>query len=121
MSCFEIAHHEQCKHLCVQIERKDQKYTRSVRKHPIYVHLTNFCQDLQSEGVEKITTIWRGRPRSLEDSANKKLGDDNNPPIQRVCLRTDEYVNVLGNSRSIATLDKQPRQMLPRSLKEATQ
>ena len=101
-----------------QVERKGQRYTRSVQKHPIYVQLTNFYQDLQSEGVKDTTTIRRGRPQSMEDSANAKLGDDSNPPIDRVCLRTAENISVIGNSSSIATLDKPPRRMLTRSRKE---
>ena len=82
------------------------------------MQLTSFYQDLQSEGVKEITTVRRGRQRSMEDNANEELGDDSNPPIDRVCLRTAENISVIGNSSSIATLDKPPRRMLTRSRKE---
>ena len=36
LSCFEIAHREHCKYIVVEIERKDQKGTRSLRKHPMH-------------------------------------------------------------------------------------
>ena len=36
LSCFEIADHEHCKDVFIEIERKGQKCTRSLRKHPTH-------------------------------------------------------------------------------------
>ena len=59
-SCFEIAHHEYCKDVFVDIERKGKKYTRARRKHPIHEEIANLYSDLKQREDEPISVTLKG-------------------------------------------------------------
>ena len=98
LSCFEIAHHEYCKDVFVEIERKGKKYTRARRKHPIHEEIANLYSDLKQREDQPIRVVRRGRPRSEQDSANATLRDVDETPVDRIRVSTTESVSVLGNS-----------------------
>ena len=103
MSCFDIAHHEECRNLFVEVDRDGNKYTRSVRKHPIVTQLKNFYKNLYGIGEKEQVTARRGRPKSTEDSANARKKPNAPPPVDKVILNTDENISLLGSRCSPST------------------
>ena len=60
MTCFEIAHQEQCKTLFVEVNRKGHKYIRSITKHSVVTQLSKLYQDFTQDSPQQSR---RGRPR----------------------------------------------------------
>ena len=123
MSCFEIAHHEECRNLFVEVNRDGKKYTRSVRKHPIATQLTKFYENLYGIGEKEQVTARRGRPKSTEDSANARGNPTANPPVDKICLNPDENISLLGSrgSPSTTTVQRPRNRRIPtRSRVEVT-
>ena len=104
MSCFEIAHHEDCKNLFVQVERNGRMYTRSVRKHPIVTKMTKLYENLYGITEKEPVIARRGRPKSIEDSANARGNLTDNPPVERICVNTDENISILESRCSPSTV-----------------
>ena len=59
LSCFEVAHHPDCDNLFVDICRRGNTYTRSVRKHPI----TKMIAEIYESQLPRKSERPRGRPR----------------------------------------------------------
>ena len=100
LSCFEIAHHEHCEDVFVEIEWKGQKCTGSLRKNPKYEKITNLCSDLKQTEDVPMLVVRRGRPRSEQESANDSLSDVHETPLDRIDVNTAEIISVLSNSPS---------------------
>ena len=109
MSCFEIAHHEECRNLFVEVERDGRNYTRSVRKHPIVTQLKRFYENLYGIGEKTQVTARRGRPKAMEDSANARGNPTAPPPVDRVCVNPDENISVLESRCSPSTATRRPQ------------
>ena len=100
LSCFEIARHECCKDVFVDIEIKGQKHTRSLRKHPAHEQIANLCSDLNQIEDIPMPVARRGRRQSGQDSANYTLPDVCVTPLDRIHVSDTESISVLSNSPS---------------------
>ena len=101
MSCFEIAHHEQCRNLFVEVERKGQKYTRSIRKHNIIKLVANlYRKDIDNMETEVVPKKKRrGRPRLEVDSAHGNTMNVASPPISTIQPTSiNDNISLLGGS-----------------------
>ena len=95
MSCFEIAHHRDCKHLYYDCVRNGQAYTRSLAKHPLLDSIKNLYAD---DAPRRSVRTSRGRPRKeleriattciasdqLERIATTSIASDPPPPLYEV-------------------------------------
>ena len=99
----------------VEINRDGNKYTRSVRKHLIVTQLTKVYKDLYGIGEKEQVTARRGRPKSTEDSANARGNPNANPPVDKIYLKPDENISVLGSrcSPSTATVRRPRNRRIP--------
>ena len=93
----------------VDIERKDQKYTRSLRNHPMHEEIANLCSDLKQIEDVPMLVVRRGRPRSEQDSANAALPDVRETPLDRIDVNTAESISVLSNILSESVVFVPPR------------
>ena len=100
LSYFEISHHEYCKDVFVEIERKGQKHTRSLRKHPTHKETASLCNDLKQAEDVPMPVARRGRPRSKQDIENDTFPDVHETPLDRIYVNTSESISDLSNSPS---------------------
>ena len=100
LPCFEIAHHEYCKDVFVEIEIKGQKCTRSLRKHPTHEEISNLHSELKQKEDVPVSVTRRGRPQSEQDSANATSPDACEAPLDIIDVNAAESISVLSNSAS---------------------
>ncbi len=82
LSCFEIAHHRDCKDLYYDCVRGGQVYTRSLAKHPLLDSIKNLYAD---DAPRRSVRTSRGRPRKeLERIATTCIASDPPPPLYEV-------------------------------------
>ena len=124
MNCFEIAHHEECRNLFVEVDINGKKYTRSVRKHPIVTQLKKYYENLYCIGENEQVTTRRGRPKGTGDSANETENPTANPPVDKILVNTKENISLLGSRcSSLTTIVERPpkRKIHTRSQVKGTQ
>ena len=66
LSCFEIAHHEECNNLFVEVHRLGRTYTRSITNHPI----PKMVGEIYKKALPRRSERGRGRPRANEGNNN---------------------------------------------------
>ena len=124
INCFEIAHHEECRNLFVEVDMNGKKYTRSVRKHPIVMQLKKYYENLYCIGENEQVTTRRGRPKGTGDSANETENPTANPPVDKILVNTNENISLLGSRcSSLTTIVERPpkRKIHTRSQVKGTQ
>ena len=97
LSCFEIAHHECCKDVFVDIEIKGQKHTRSLRKHPTHEEISNLHSELKQKEDVPVSVTRRDRPQSEQDSVNTTSPDACEAPLDVIDVNAAESISVLNN------------------------
>jgi hypothetical protein len=66
LSCFEIAHHEECNNLFVEVHRLGHTYTRSISNHPI----PKMVGEIYKKALPRRSERGRGRPKTNEGKKN---------------------------------------------------